>query len=668
MLCAASGFRCRGAGPVLRRRIGKLETAVSEQHAAASCSAPSPWREAQDRVWMQSRAASSTKVSDMLADAVDKAATEALNPSAEAVKNMTINDVLQAAKEAESNASEEELKETEGEPPKPLARGQQGVLWFGNIYPAKAFRFDPRQAFTHHNHTTLIPRLLPKGIEIMRIVPREREGGAFVYFCAPPHFVLEVLTSPLMSDSRSSTLEAPKKSRFVSKGNEDILAKICHGISEHLKTHDVRAPLSPTPVRAHRVQGSPYLEDIVSRYPSARLRVKIDPPCSSVTEEMVYAKLRRFGQVNDLEVKKEGEEYQATFLYTGGAIAARHCLHRSKLDARKLNLDEGKSVPMLKLIYEPYMQRAIRQYIWDNFRYVMLATVAAMVAATYIIWDPLRVLTVQIRIAMSMLKDQSSCGRSEKLAEESAEHEKQVCALPKGVWGWCLRSFANVVDRVRSATLTLRQNTGWMQEMTTGGFFEDFWEGRPEEVRQLKKWINTPQDRLMLLTGDRGNGRAAFVRWATKGTAIQLDVASMLEGVDDNIFLRRLSRDVGYWPAPIVDRQLSLLLDALLPGASKMGRKDELLSAVQRVLFTITTALEGWRYLVAPKGRSSDTDSDTASHDYQPPLIIIQGFTPENKDRRDGFFAALMQWAAYVSEKHLARVLVVASPATKHLW
>ncbi|CAJ1413423.1 unnamed protein product [Effrenium voratum] len=91
-------------------------------------------------------------------------------------------------------------------------------------YPTKAFRLDFRQMLTHHNHETLIPKLLPAGVKVEKMVPREREGGAFVYFSAPKDFVREVLRTDI---------EASKK-RFASKG--EILRKVSEGISNYLKT------------------------------------------------------------------------------------------------------------------------------------------------------------------------------------------------------------------------------------------------------------------------------------------------------------------------------------------------------------------------------------------------------------------------------------------------
>ena len=116
-------------------------------------------------------------------------------------------------------------------------------------------------------------------------------------------------------------------------------------------------------------------------------------------------------------------------------------------------------------------------------------------------------------------------------------------------------------------------------------------------------------------------------------------------------FLRAFSRAVGYWPAQGMDRQLSAVLDLMLPGSGKqLSRENELLVAVQRVLFATTQALRSWK-----ARRSSHTFHFDAT-----PLILVSGFTSENKDRRPGFFEALVSWAAYVTEAKLARVVFVA--------
>ncbi|CAJ1380027.1 unnamed protein product, partial [Effrenium voratum] len=99
----------------------------------------------------------------------------------------SVQDVLEAAKEEEAFE----------EPEKPSVASARGVLWVANVYPTKAFRLDFRQMLTHHNHETLIPKLLPAGVKVEKMVPREREGGAFVYFSAPKDFVREVLRTDI---------------------------------------------------------------------------------------------------------------------------------------------------------------------------------------------------------------------------------------------------------------------------------------------------------------------------------------------------------------------------------------------------------------------------------------------------------------------------------------
>jgi len=55
------------------------------------------------------------------------------------------------------------------------AQAQQGLMFFTNVYPVKAFKLDFRGHLTHRNHTEMIPKLLPEDIEVLRMEPRERE-------------------------------------------------------------------------------------------------------------------------------------------------------------------------------------------------------------------------------------------------------------------------------------------------------------------------------------------------------------------------------------------------------------------------------------------------------------------------------------------------------------
>ncbi|CAE8615898.1 unnamed protein product [Polarella glacialis] len=184
------------------------------------------------------------------------------------------------------------------------------------------------------------------------------------------------------------------------------------------------------------------------------------------------------------------------------------------------------------------------------------------------------------------------------------------------------------------------------------GIFQDFWADREPEIREARDWLEQGSDRVMLLTGHRGNGLSQFIRMLVGGKAVYINAGDMLEAggaADDSVFLAGLCRSVGYWPRQGMDRQLSALLDIMLPGSGKLSRENEVLVAVQRILFSVTKALLTWQRRHIVDGDSRDT-----------PLFVITGFTADNKERRQGFFDALVSWAAYVSEAKLARVVFVA--------
>jgi len=545
-----------------------------------------------------------------------------------------LKEVLTAAEE-----EDEEEAGPEGKPEKVTVGGQQGVLWFANIYPTKAFRFDARQMLTHHNHDTLIPKLLPEGVQVLRTVPREREGGVFVYFRAPPAFVLQVLRNLAPQDGEA----APQNvKRFLKK--EDILSTVCKGISQYLKTHEIHAFLCPYPVRAHRVEGTPYLEDLQARYPTSRLRVRVEPAGASVSEEQLYAKLRKYGILDDIEVLPEGKGFVVAFRHIAGAVSARNCLHRAAFvpEAGAASADEGARA-RVRIDFEPFMQKWIRDFVKNNARFVIPLVVACMFGTTYFIWDPLRTVSVQLKIAACELHEDSD-------AASSAHGGGREAPNLHGAWGWVLRGLAGW-NRAQSQLLALipalRHGDG------SGGLLRDFWKDRDEEVNELNEWLTQTQDQVQLLTGHRGNGQSAFVRQILRGRALYIDASEMLEAggaVDDQIFLRRLCRSVGYWPAQGMDRMMTALLDLLLPGSGKLSRENEVIVAVQRVLSCITQALDAWRQL----------QCDESGVEGTVPIIVIDGFTSENKDRRDGFFESLVTWAAYVCEERLARVLFIA--------
>lgn len=94
----------------------------------------------------------------------------------------------------------------------------------------------------------------------------------------------------ILGEHSAKSHQRPSKSHERAFKDSSVLAR----------THDVRAFLCPHPVRAHRVKGTPYLEDLASRYPSSQLHLRLEPP-EKLDEERLYEILRRYGQLDDLQ-------------------------------------------------------------------------------------------------------------------------------------------------------------------------------------------------------------------------------------------------------------------------------------------------------------------------------------------------------------------------------
>jgi hypothetical protein len=289
--------------------------------------------------------------------------------------------VLEAAKEGDGappEASSPTKSKAVGK--KQGTQDQEGVIWFSNIYPTKVGKFDFRQVFTHHNHERLIPQLLPEGVKVMHVEPREREGGAFVWFNAPPAFRHQVIEElkPKREESDQSCRHgrqfASKLQRRLEKqaAQEDALGKVIDGISQYCKIKSVRAFLCPFPVRAHRVEGEPYLEDLQSRYPGSTLQIRIAGGISQepLREEQLFMNLRRYGQLVDIQSQPDDEGFRATFRYAAAAIAARNCLHRARADADKCSTrgEHGDKAACLHIEFEAFMRKWLQDFIINNAR------------------------------------------------------------------------------------------------------------------------------------------------------------------------------------------------------------------------------------------------------------------------------------------------------------
>ncbi|KAK2071617.1 hypothetical protein P8C59_006025 [Phyllachora maydis] len=213
-----------------------------------------------------------------------------------------------------------------------------------------------------------IPDSVP--IKVTEIMPRLREGGAFVKFRHDVH------TSP-----------------------RDIEARL----AEALRTRPVKPWFNPFGrVRARLVEGVPWLEDLY-RLPRTRLRVDLaGPDGPDVAEETLFGLFRPYGRIADMTPQPPDSKVLPRFAHVDfvrirDAIMARNCLHGYHVAAA-----DGVAPATLRLSYEPRVKpRHVWHWLTTHPR-IVIPLVAALVAAlTVAIFDPIRAFFIKAHVQQS---------------------------------------------------------------------------------------------------------------------------------------------------------------------------------------------------------------------------------------------------------------------------
>lgn len=123
----------------------------------------------------------------------------------------------------------------------------------------------------------------------------------------------------------------------------DVAKDIVSRINDYIVQHNIVAPYNLQSVRAFLVKGSPFMEDMIARYPTNRLRIEFQG--EAVNVERLYRHLRPYGKVFDIAlypnpiVAKDPARYAiAQFTRTRFATSARNCLHGHYIDGTRLNI------------------------------------------------------------------------------------------------------------------------------------------------------------------------------------------------------------------------------------------------------------------------------------------------------------------------------------------
>ena len=262
----------------------------------------------------------------------------------------------------------------------------EGIFFLENVYPLKLN--SSFMTYTLRNIDTQIPQLkrqlqnlnegiqatdpktitalaLPKSlpVTITEVVPRFKEGGAFVKFSYDP---------------QANVSEIEKTLR------------------KYLADNPIKPWFNPfRRVRTFLVKGRPWVEDLV-RYPNYILKVEFIPTtpegqAAELSQETLYSLFRKYGKLKDIQPQPQGSKdlpkYAILkFMTVRHAIMAKNCMHGYKVPASE---GGGAAGTVLKLVYQQRVKAHwIRDWFFSHPRLVIPALAALVGTLAVAVFDP----------------------------------------------------------------------------------------------------------------------------------------------------------------------------------------------------------------------------------------------------------------------------------------
>jgi hypothetical protein len=200
-------------------------------------------------------------------------------------------------------------------------------------------------------------------ISVTEVLPRFKEGGAFVKFT-------------YQSGTSANDVEST--------------------IKKFLKDSPIKPWWNPLQrMRANMVHGRPWVEDLY-RLPSSRLKVEFLPPtpggeAAELSQEQLYSFFRPYGKLADIISQPSDSKILPKYAYlefaaVKRAIMAKNCLHGLTIPESQ---GGGKSGTVLRLSYEAKQKTNwIKDWLFSHPRIVIPALAAIVAAITVAIFDP----------------------------------------------------------------------------------------------------------------------------------------------------------------------------------------------------------------------------------------------------------------------------------------
>ncbi|KAK3944467.1 RNA12 protein [Diplogelasinospora grovesii] len=498
----------------------------------------------------------------------------------------------------------------------------ESILFFDNLFPLKlnTLIWRPWQSdrdlsellkrFENHSlgimdPINLVKRAIPPTvpIKVTEIIPRLKDGGAFVKFSHP---------------SELSAAEI-----------EGTLARL-------LQEKPIKPWFNPfRGIKAGLVQGVPWLEDLY-RFPKSRVRVEFvaasdtEAP-AELSQESLYSLFRKYGKIAEITSQPADSKVLPKFAYVDfvlvrDAIMARNCMHGFVLREQG-----SKSATKLRISYE---QRVKPHHIWDwitNHPRIVIPLIAALLAAvTVVIFDPIREFFIKAHVQKSFEFTNS------RLYKWFKRQTSDIFAFRKrkGEEDILNALFTHRKDLIESIR-------GWLLETADTFIIVHGPRGSGKKELVLDQALKGRSDVLVL------------------------DCKPIVEARGEAGTIRKLAAEVRYRPVFSWANNLSSLIDLAVTSTTgvKAGFSETLESQLVKILQATAAALTQVSLSRRDKHDKDATISDDAyleAHPERRPVVVINNFLHKSEDSGI-IYDKIAEWAAALVQSNVAHVIVLTN-------
>lgn len=457
---------------------------------------------------------------------------------------------------------------------------------------------------------SIVHRALPEHmpLKITEVLPRIKEGGAFVKFSHEDGITPAELEGTL----RGFLDEKPIKPWF----------------------NPFRR------VRAYLVLGKPWVEDLY-RFPSSRLKVEFLPTspetsAAELTQETLFSLFRRYGKLADIIAQPSDSKVMPKYAYvdfrsTHFAVMARNCMHGFRVVE---GAGGGKTGTDLKVIYEQKIKAHwIRDWIVNHPRLVIPAVAALVATVTVAIFDPIRTFFIKMHVTHTFHLEGNR------------------------VWEWIKKQATSA-----GALLSFRKR----KEEDAG--LNAIWDDRKSAIEQVKTWLQETADTFIVVQGPRGSGKKELVldqALKDRKYTLLIDCKPIQEAHGDSATIGAAAVEVGYRPVFSWMNSLSSMMDLASQGiiGTKTGFSETLDAQLAKIWANTATALKQ----IALESRKKDgKDADMGDDEYleahpeRRPVVVIDNFLHKSNES-SVVYDKISEWAATLTTSNIAHVVFLTN-------